>query len=76
MTRFLRRVDFSSLGLTDLIEARDAYHVHLANIENVVGTAVGRYLIKRYDPNFTDPAASRKSGPGEERTLGNSSVKP
>ena len=76
MTRFLRKIDFSSLGLTDLIEARDAYHVHLANIDNVVGTAIGRFLIRRGDPNEKDPAYDKKSGPGEERTLGNSVIKP
>ncbi len=39
--------DFSSLSLKDLLEARDLYHFHLMNKANVVGTAVGRYLIRK-----------------------------
>jgi hypothetical protein len=38
--------DFSSLSLKDLIETRDLYHFHLMNKANVVGTAVGLYLIR------------------------------
>ena len=37
---------FSSLSLKDLIEARDLYHFHLMSKANVVGTAVGLYLIR------------------------------
>jgi hypothetical protein len=42
--------DFHALSLKDLLEARDFYHVHLTNKENVVATAVGRYLIRKRDP--------------------------
>ena len=38
--------EFSSLSLKDLIEARDLYHFHLMSKANVVGTAVGLYLIR------------------------------
>src|SRR5262249_44721610 len=38
--------DFASLSLKDLIEARDLYHFHLMSKANVVGTAVGLYLIR------------------------------
>jgi len=38
--------DFSSLSLRDLVEARDLYHFHLMSKANVVGTAVGLYLIR------------------------------
>ena len=38
--------DFSTLSLKDLIEARDLYHFHLMSKANVVGTAVGLYLIR------------------------------
>jgi hypothetical protein len=38
--------DFSSLSLKDLIEARDLYHFHLMSKANVVGTAIGLYLIR------------------------------
>src|SRR5437868_14050238 len=39
--------DFSALSLRDLVEARDLYHFHLMSKANVVGTAVGLYLIRR-----------------------------
>jgi hypothetical protein len=39
--------DFASLSLKDLLEARDLYHFHLINKANVVGTAIGRYLIRK-----------------------------
>jgi hypothetical protein len=42
--------DFSSLSLKDLMEVRDLYHFHLMNKANVVGTAVGLYLIRKTDP--------------------------
>ena len=35
-----------SLSLRDVLEARDAYHVHLLNLRNVLATAVGRYLVR------------------------------
>jgi hypothetical protein len=55
--------DYASLSLRDLLEARDLYHFHLMNCANVVGTAVGRYLI-------------RKAGvpPKARRTFANSEV--
>jgi len=41
-----RNRNFQSLALSDLVEARAHYHVHLTNKANVVGTAVGLYLIR------------------------------
>jgi hypothetical protein len=35
-----------TLSLRDVLEARDAYHVHLLHLQNVVATAVGRYLVR------------------------------
>ncbi|WP_443069984.1 S1/P1 Nuclease [Subtercola sp. YIM 133946] len=49
--------DFASLSTADLLEARDQYHWHLLNKKNVVGTAVGRYLIRTTD---AQPEASEK----------------
>jgi len=43
------RNKFSHLGIRDLIEARDQFHVHLMNKKNVVATAIGRYLIRLSD---------------------------
>ena len=76
MKRFIRNVDFHALSVRDLADARDAYHVHLANLENVVGTALGRYLIRRDDPDFTDPNAKKSSWSTDPRTLANSGVTP
>ncbi|MFN3648879.1 MAG: S1/P1 Nuclease [Armatimonadota bacterium] len=50
--------NFSSLSVRDLLFARDLYHYHLLNKENVVGTAVGLYLIRKEDPY---PEQIRKS---------------
>ena len=42
--------NFKSLSIKDLLEARDLYHYHLLNKKNVVGTAIGLYLIRHTDP--------------------------
>ena len=49
--------DFNALSLSDLLEAREASHVHLARKEGVVATAIGRYLIRDNDPNSKNPHA-------------------
>jgi hypothetical protein len=49
--------DFNALSLIDLLEAREAAHVHLARKEGVIATAIGRYLIRENDPNSRDPHA-------------------
>ena len=41
---------FNDLSLADLLRARDQFHAHLLHKANVVGTAVGRYLIRTSDP--------------------------
>jgi len=48
--RLSPKKDFAALSLVDLLEAREMFHVHLMYKKNVVGTAVGRYLIRRKDP--------------------------
>src|SRR6185503_1129071 len=68
--------NYSTLTLRDLLEARHHYHVHLAHLPNVVGTAVGRYLIREGDwfakhPPNTKPKGRKPTGP---RTLFNSVV--
>ena len=50
--------DFAALSLKDLLEARDTYHYHLLSKANVVGTAVGYYLIRK------DEAWPGKKGEG------------
>ncbi len=65
-------VNFRSLSLKDLLDARDTYHWHLMNKANVVGTAVGVYLIRNAD----DGAAQGGHKPRRQpRTFGNSSVR-
>ena len=70
--------NFASLSLRDLLEARDQYHVHLLNKRNVVGTAVGLYLIRLLDPwpDATHRQEKDKGKPKGERTLANSGVRP
>src|SRR3954462_6031185 len=76
---FPARRDFSSLSIKDLIDARDHYHVHLAHLQNVIATAIGRYRIRKddwyakYPPSKPRPDKIKKTtGP---RTLFNSVVK-
>src|SRR5438105_9962591 len=66
--------DFSSLSVQDLLQARDAYHVHLAHLANVVGTAVGRFRVRIEDADDPARERSRKSWP--PKTLSNSVIKP
>ncbi len=42
--------DYNMLSLKDLAAARDLYHLHLMAKQHVVGTALGRYLIRRNEP--------------------------
>jgi hypothetical protein len=72
--------DFNLLSLRDLLAAREQFHLHLIHKPNVIGTAVGRYRIRKSDPwpNPEDPhgkqGKSRK--PRSIRTLANSQVRP
>src|SRR5258708_12282986 len=71
--------NFQSLSLKDLLEARDLYHWHLSNKANVVGTAIGLYLIRRSDPWPNGRAAADESSlPHAKgiRTFDNSEVRP
>src|SRR5262245_30586366 len=64
---------FSSLSVKDLVEARDLYHFHLMNKPNVIGTAVGLYLIRDED---TWPKGGAKAPKlTYPRTFGNSQVR-
>lgn len=64
--------DFASLSLKDLIEARDLYHFHLMNKANVIGTAVGLYLIRDAEKRPHKGHAQTHTKP---RTFGNSHVR-
>ncbi|MFS2033535.1 S1/P1 Nuclease [Polaromonas sp. CT11-55] len=69
---------YSSLSVRDLLDARNQFHVHMLNKRNVVGTAVGLYLIRRSDP-WPDAKNPVKKSAGKkkvERTFANSEVRP
>src|SRR4051812_8370115 len=68
---------FSSLSLNDLIEARDLYHFHLTSKANVVGTAVGLYLIRSKEdwPKARGEGISPPRRLTYPRTFGNSQVR-
>ncbi|HET9183575.1 MAG TPA: hypothetical protein VFP59_15680 [Candidatus Angelobacter sp.] len=72
--------DFRSLGVKDLLDARDQFHVHFAHKPNVFATAIGLYLIRDRDPDdkeAIEPARSGgRSSRAKARTLVNSTVKP
>ena len=78
--RFPPQRDFSSISIRDLLDAREAYHVHLSNISSVLGTAIGRYRIHRDDWYAENPPGKpREQGfpkVDEPRTLENSVVRP
>lgn len=61
--------------LKNLLRVRDAFHAHLCRKPNVIGTAVGRYLIRNTDPwpHATSPSTRRASR--TPRTLANSAVR-
>jgi hypothetical protein len=74
---------YESLSLRDLLDAREAYHWHLASKKNVVATAVGLYLIRNSEPWPSSDAPSesaarkRQKSPAKgKRTLKDSSVRP
>ncbi|WP_375773183.1 hypothetical protein NR798_20590 [Archangium gephyra] len=71
----LRSRDFSSLSIKDLLEAREAYHVHLAHLDSVVATAIGRYRIRREDPDAENPNAAPVKKSPAPRTLSNTVVR-
>ncbi len=70
---------FASISIKDLLDARDAYHLHLMAKRNVVGTAIGRYRIERGDYYADHPPeqdATPHAKPSAPRTLLNSVVRP
>lgn len=71
--------DFRSLGIHDLLDARDQFHVHLAAKPNVFSTAIGRYLIRDDDGDARETGIAQsndRARDAEPRTLLNSKVKP
>src|SRR5215218_9228282 len=74
MTDYLSRDDdFGMLSISDLLKARDEFHLHLVHKANVVGTAIGRYRIRKSDP--WPGKGGEASGAKSVRTLANSEVR-
>ena len=69
--------DYSRLSLTDLLQARDTYHYHLLSKANVVGTAVGLYLIRKEEewPQRKGEGKKPRNKKTYARTLTNSEVR-
>lgn len=74
MGDWIKERNFSSLSIRDLLDAREAYHVHLANLDNVFATAIGRYLIRDKDPDSRSADEAAPRGASGARTLYNSHV--
>src|SRR5690242_3530105 len=77
---FPPRRDYASLALKDLLDAREAYHVYLSQLDNVIATAVGRYCIHQddwYAQNPPDrPRPKNFPRVTAPRTLANSVIRP
>ena len=64
---------FAHLSLSDLVAARDLYHVFLMRHPNLVATAIGRYRIRIADSWPHEKRHHKGTGP---RRLDNSEVRP
>jgi hypothetical protein len=65
---------YNMLSVPDLLLAREKNHIELMRRQNVVGTAVGYYLIRRNEPTPGDRQPGKQGARGE-RTLANSEVR-
>ncbi len=72
MRRFVRSQNFSAVSLEDVLDAREHYSVHLANLPNVVGTAVGRYRGRIKDKRSPEQIARGGTVNLGPKTLANS----
>lgn len=75
MNYFDKEDDYSALSIADLLVARDEFHLHLVHKANVVGTAIGRYRIRKTDPWPDRQGKVARVMPKGERTLQNSEVR-
>src|SRR5262245_22582407 len=77
---FVPALNFHALNLQDLLEAREAYHVHLSHLDNVIATAVGRYRIRMSEIEASGEKDAARLKPthakAAPRTLANSKVLP
>ena len=72
---FIPALNFQALNLRDLLEAREAYHVHLSHLDNVIATAVGLYRVRLSDLDEQGkpraPLLKPRAVKAESRTLAN-----
>lgn len=77
---FPPRRDYASVSIKDLLDAREVHRRQLSNLPNVVGTAIGRYLIHEDDWYAShppdDPRPKNVPLIHRPRTLDNSIVRP
>jgi hypothetical protein len=73
---FSLKQNIHSLSINDLLEAREIFHTHLYNLQNVIATAIGLYRIRKNDPDVLDPSNTRSKLHSPPRTLSNSIVAP
>jgi hypothetical protein len=66
------RSEYNALSISDLLDAREQYHVHLMRHPNVVATAIGYYRIRHGDTPPGVASVVKGTGP---RTLTNSEVR-
>lgn len=66
------RSEYDALSMTDLLEAREQYHIHLMRHPKVVATAIGYYRIRKGDTQPGVIPAIHGDGP---RRLDNSEVR-
>lgn len=77
---FPPRRDYASLSIQDLLDGREAYHVYLSQLDNVIATAIGRYCIHE-DDWYAENPPDRPRPPNVKtitapRTLANSVIRP
>jgi hypothetical protein len=72
LTQNPARSEYDALSMSDLLDAREQYHLHLMRHPNVVATAIGYYRIRRGDTPPGVAPVVRGTGP---RTLTNSEVR-
>ena len=64
--------DYNALSLLDVMKARDLYHLHLTERKGVIGTAIGRYLIRKEDSWPNDKVKHKGTG---RKTLENTEIR-
>lgn len=73
---------YASLSISDLLDAREAVHVHFMQMENVFATAIGLYRIRKDDLDYNhyhppaEAALKERGKKATPRTMENTIVQP